>query len=310
LKAHIIVLNYNGIEIMNECIASVLKAARNSKKGCLVTVLDNKSTDESLPWLKSHYPEINIVVADENRVLCSYNKVVESIEEEVVILLNNDIKLDANAVDPLIAFFEDNNDAFFVASKVFDFSGKKYEGNLTRFFFRWGFFGAEAQFKGHERLISSSGLSMQQGFGAFSRVKFVELGGYDDIYLPGRLEDSDICFRAWKRGWKGYYEPESVMLHKGGESFKKDFGIRKTLVMNFKNTYLFICKNLSWEYVVLSLVMALPRNLVFLLKGRPEFFMGFLQSLPRIAEAIRRRDRNREAVYSDKELFEMVKETE
>lgn len=310
MRANIIVLNYNGVEIMRECIPSIVKAAHKSKKGCSVTVLDNNSSDGSVKWLKKEYPEIHIVVASKNRVLCSYNEVVEGIAEEVAILLNNDIKLDINAVDPLIEIFEKNDDVFFAASKVFDFNGKNYEGNLTRFFFKRGIFGAESKFKGHERLIENFGISMQQGFGAFNRRKFIELKGYDDLYLPGRLEDSDICFRAWKRGWKGYYEPNSVMFHKGAESFKKNFGMSKTLVINFRNTYLFMFKNLAWKYVILSLIVALPRSIFFLLKGEPELLVGFLQSVPKIPEAVRRRNRITKAVYSDKELFEMIKSSE
>ncbi|MDD5643867.1 MAG: glycosyltransferase [bacterium] len=304
-NTRIIILNYNGLNIMKECMPSVVEAARNAKPECKVSIIDNSSTDDSVRWLKNAFPSVD-VFESENKVLCSYNDFVRTVREDIVILLNNDVKLDRNCVDPLIGVFEKNPDAFFAASRVFDFSGKKYEGNLTRFFFRGGLFGSEAVFKGFESLYDKPGLSMQQGFGAFDREKFLALGGYDEIYLPGRLEDADICFRAWKRGWKGYYEPSSVMYHKGGETFNSRFGANKSLALNFRNTYVFTVKNLELKYVFLSLVLALPRSLYFLCRLRPENLAGFVHFIPMAAKALKKRKHRFKSGYKDSDLFNMI----
>lgn len=302
MNARIIVLNYNGLDIMKECMPSVVKAAESAKTQCKVSVIDNSSTDGSVNWLKDAFPCVD-VYESENRVLCSYNDFIKTVGEDIVILLNNDIKLDERCIDPLTGVFENRPDAFFVASKVFDFSGRKCEGNLTRFFFRGGLFGSEA--------VSGSssekpGLSMQQGFGAFDRRKFETLEGYDEIYLPGRLEDADICFRAWKNGWKGYYEPSSIMYHKGGESFNRKFGAGKSLVINFRNTYVFTVKNLELKYVLVSLALAIPRSLYFLCLLRPENLIGFIYSIPMMAAAFRKRKHRLKSQYRDRDLFNMV----
>ncbi len=302
MNARIIVLNYNGLDIMRECMPSVVLAAENARAQCKVSVIDNSSTDDSVKWIKVAFPSVEIFES-KNRVLCSYNDFIKTLSEDIVILLNNDIKLDRGCIDPLVGVFENKPDAFFVASKVFDFPGRKCEGNLTRFFFRGGLFGSEAVSGG---CSDKPGLSMQQGFGAFDRRKFMALGGYDDIYLPGRLEDADICFRAWKKGWKGYYEPSSIMYHKGGASFNRRFGASKSLMINFRNTYVFTVKNLELKYVFVSLALAVPRSLYFLCRLRPENLLGFIYFIPMMVGAFRKRKYRFKSRYKDRDLFNMI----
>ena len=52
------------------------------------------------------------------------------------------------------------------------------------------------------------------GFMAVDRNKFVELGGFNRLFYPAYCEDLDLCFRAWRRGWRCIYEPASVVWHR------------------------------------------------------------------------------------------------
>ena len=152
---------------------------------------------------------------------------------------------------------------------------------------------------------------MQGGFGAFHRRKFLELEGYDDLYLPGRLEDADICFRAYKKGWRCLYEPKSVVYHQGGVSFHREFGVQKTLVINARNTFLFMWKNLSDKMLCFQAILWLPVRLLYsLISMRPELFLGFWQALPLWPQARSRRNRLRRegsvAKKTDREIFNQV----
>ena len=197
-KVHIIILNYNGAELLPQCLPSILEAARRSSHPTRVTVLDNHSTDGGLEWARTHGPEARCVVARENRFLVSFNDYLREIDDDIAILLNNDIRVDAGFVGPLVRVFEKHPDAFLASSQVFSFDGKHYEGGRTRARVRWGFFWSNAIFPGHESLQNQEGYTFAAGFGAFHRERFLALGGYDDLYLPGIMEDADLGFRAWR----------------------------------------------------------------------------------------------------------------
>jgi GT2 family glycosyltransferase len=101
-RTHILVLNYNGRGLLGECLPSVLAAASNAPVRCAVSVVDNGSTDGSLEVLERDWPGVR-VWNEPNRGLASFNHVLQRLDEPVVLLLNNDVKLDPNAVGPLLA---------------------------------------------------------------------------------------------------------------------------------------------------------------------------------------------------------------
>jgi len=246
MKCSVIVLNYNGKELLEEYLPSVVEAAGKSRHDCRVIVLDNASGDDSVPFLKKHFPALQVWIAPQNKVLCSYNSLVEELEDDVVLLLNNDIRLEKGHVDPLLAVFEREKDVFFAAS----------HGNRSIARFHWGVLSPEVGYEGREKLMEERGYSLSAGVAVFDRKKFLELGGYDELYLPGRYEDVDLCYRGWKRGWKGYYEPASRQEHYkndiGGASFSKAFDHAATQAMVFRNSLLFTVKNMTDPAILLQ----------------------------------------------------------
>ena len=96
-RTHILVLNYNGRRWLEECLPTILEAADRSPVPCAVTVVDNSSTDGSCERVVVRWPTVGLV-REENLGLASFNRVLARLEEPVVLLLNNDIKLDPGAV--------------------------------------------------------------------------------------------------------------------------------------------------------------------------------------------------------------------
>ena len=301
MSAEIFVLNYNGRAILEECLPSLVLAAEVA--ACPLTVIDNVSTDDSAEFLKKNFPKVPVRVTEKNTVLCAFNDAARTSTADVVFLLNNDLKAEPDFIAPLVKVFEEHPDAFLAGPRAFTFDGKRYEGSLAKMHFRRGFFGAETRFPGHETKIDRPGITMQAGFGAYHRARFLELGGFDDLYLPGTVEDSDLCFRAWKRGWRCYYEPKSRMFHKGQATFSVHFSRTRLRAINQRNLHLFIWKNISgsrfWQYL-----LWLPiRPLFFLLMGRAEFLWGLLWALPRLPRALVRRFRRPVPHLSDGQVF-------
>jgi len=308
MKINIIVLNYNGKDLLAECLPSIVESTKNTRFPAIVTILDNCSTDNSIQFLKENFPEVRIFPAFENRVFCSFLQAAQELDEQIIILLNNDIKVEKGFIDPLAEVFMAHKDVFFVSPKCLKFDKKKFEAAKSRWWIEKGMFRSTCLYPGYEEHIDKQGYNLQTGFGAFSREKFLELNGYDSLFLPGIMEDADLCFRAWRKGYKGYYEPKSIVYHKGQVSFKKAFGEKKIMELAHRNTFLFMWKNLSSARIWISHFFWLPIRLVYaLLSGNPEFISGFLKALPRLPQALSRRRPPCDYVLSDKDLFIIAK---
>jgi GT2 family glycosyltransferase len=280
LSARIVILNYNGLEMLEKCLPSVAEAVRHAKTPTRVTILDNLSADKSEAYVRANFPEMDFVKAPENLVLCSYNDYLKAITGSVAILLNNDIRVDKDFIDPLITKFEEDSAAFLVAPRVMSFDGKSIEAVDTRAGIKFGMFWASARYPGYEAHTMAPSKTFASGFGAFHREKFLQLGGYDPRYFPGIMEDADLCLRAARGGYSLYYEPRSVVYHMGQASFKKAFSDLKREILAYRNTFLFMWKNyLGFRFWAAHLFFLPLRMVWMLLKGRVGFVAGFFEAL-------------------------------
>src|SRR3989338_11125391 len=112
LKPEIFVLNYNGRSLLLECLPSIIEAAKASPLPCPVTVIDNRSSDDSAEIIKTRFPDVRFQVTKKNVVLCAFNKAACASESDIIFLLNNDLKADRNFIEPLLKIFEEHEDAF------------------------------------------------------------------------------------------------------------------------------------------------------------------------------------------------------
>jgi len=274
MTVHLLVLNYNGRPLLAECLPSVLAAAEASRHRCRVAVIDNGSGDDSVAWLREHFPQVQIIRRP-NRGLCSFNDVVPRLEGPAAILLNNDIKLDRHAVDPLVAPLveptpDGRSPCFMTAPLCRLFDGETYEGFKTAVLWRWGLVQATARFAGHEATVSRPGLTASAGAAlAVDCRVFAALGGFDPVYLPGRLEDLDFAFRGYLAGYHARYVPDALAWHQGAGTFGKVFGTAGCERLALRNTLLFQWKNLRHPLCLARQLAALPIRLVFDLARGP-----------------------------------------
>ncbi|MHC4178833.1 MAG: glycosyltransferase family 2 protein [Planctomycetota bacterium] len=266
MLVHLLVLNYNGRRRLAECLPSVLRAAANSSHRCEPAVIDNDSTDDSVAWLSERLPQIR-VIRRLNRGLCSFNDVVPGLEGPVAVLLNNDVKLDPHCIDPLVDPLIPRQPAaasqcFMTAPLCWRFDGRTYEGFRTAVYWRWGLVRATALYPGHQSAIRHSGLTASAGAAlAVDRRRFAELGGFDPVYLPGRLEDLDFAYRGYQAGYHARYVPQSVMYHRGMATFGEVFGGDVCDRLALRNTLLFQWKNLRHPLHWVRQLLGLPLRL-------------------------------------------------
>ncbi len=295
LSCRIIVLNYNRRDLLEKFLPSVVACAKASRHPCRVTVLDNASSDDSVDFVKRRFSEADVVVAGQNKVLCSYNEAVRRFEEEIVILLNNDIQPEKDFVDPLVSIFLEREDAFFAAT----------HGDRSVVAIRWGLVTPDVSHLEGNRLREEPGFAFSAGIAAFDRKKFLELGGFDEMYLPGRYEDVDLCYRGWKKGWRGYYVPQARKFHVGAASFAQTFTPDEIQRMVFRNGILFTVKNITdvalWVRFILMLKL---RLLSAALLGKWFILQGFWDALEKLPEALRsRKEVKRQFVLRDREVI-------
>lgn len=270
----VLVLNHNGRELLAECLPSVLRAARASRHACRVVVIDNASTDDSLAWLNRRYAGIEIV-SRPNRGLCSFNEVLAERHSRVAVLLNNDIKLDRDCLDPLVEPLVQmplvgQSPCFLTAPLCWLFDGQTYEGQKTAVRWRWGLVQATSLFLGHEGAIDEPDLTASAGAAiAVDRQMFLELGGFDPLYLPGRIEDLDFCYRGYLAGWQARYVPAAVAYHRGAATFRQTFSETATKRLALRNTLLFQWKNLRHPWHVLRHAAGLATRLAWDLARAP-----------------------------------------
>jgi GT2 family glycosyltransferase len=285
-RTHILVLNYNGRELLAECLPSIVEAAARAPVPCRVSVVDNGSTDGSLETIAREWPAIELI-REQNLGLASFNAVLARLEEPIVLLVNNDVKLATDAVGPLLRAIDEHEDAFFSAPQCWTFDGRDYEGMRTRVRTRFGLVQGMCRVPGHEALVERPDLTAAAGpVLAVDRAKFLALGGYDPLYFPGRIEDLDLGFRAWMAGWKGYYVPASRAYHRGFGSFGPAFGRSGCDRLAARNTLFFAWKNLRGRRLAAHLAWLPVRLAHALVTGRPTFVLALVEAIARLERVL------------------------
>ena len=297
-------MNYNGRKHLEACLSSALEAARAYGEPCPVVVLDNQSTDPDAAFIRGRFPEVRVEPAPANDILFSYNWLLPRMEEEIILILNNDMRFDRDFIRPLIGHFRDP-EVFAVTARV-----KNWEGTQVTTGRRLGYFHHFWFYKKWEFDVRKPCLTLDAGGGcaAFRRDRVLELGGFDTLFRPGYSEDTDLSYRAWQRGWKVVYEPASVIYHKIGatlgDMLSGDEG-RTRLIR--RNEVLFAVKNCGGTAFLAGYLLFLPfRALRSFFSNRP-LTRGILDALPRIPAALAARFREgpKKAVR-DKEFLRRI----
>jgi hypothetical protein len=280
------VLNYNGIDHLRDCLSTATRAVRRYGRPCPILLVDNRSTDDSVAFARREFPHVEIVTAARNDFLFSLNAVVAARPEDVVIIVNNDMRFDDDFIEPLTAHFGDP-DVFAVGAAILTWDGRTDTvGPRSARLRRWWFY----KWWNYERQERSLTLEACAGAAAYRRTMFVELGGFDDLYRPGYYEDLDLSYRAWGRGWKVVYEPASRAYHKESASMLARYGDSEKARLLYRNHLLFTIKNVGGRTFLPGFFVMLPyRVLSPLLKGYRVPLAGFLRAVPRIPLALRRR---------------------
>ena len=302
---HILVLNHNGRWLVERYLPSVLACAGAARVACRVTVVDNASQDDSVAFIRRRWPEVGVMEMT-NRGLVSFNDAVRRVDEPVVLLLNNDVALAPGCVEQLARAFDDP-DCFLAGPLCWTSSGR-YEGTRSELCFRRGLVHTRLTPGSTDRARRTPGYTASAGAVlAVSRDKFLALGGFDPLFLPGRFEDLDFAFRGWRAGWKACYAPDAQAYHEGSATFGPHFHGSRGAQLDARNALLFAWKHLrDPRYLAAHLLFLGLRLVRAIVAGQADYLRGCADALRRLRQALESGRRSVPPVRSERELFALL----
>ncbi len=248
--ASLVIPNWNGKDLLERFVPSWL-AAIESYPGSEVLVVDNGSFDGSAEWLRANYPQVRLLALEQNLGFGGgSNAGFRAAKNEIVVLLNSDMRVEPDFLQPLLDGFTDDK-VFAVSCQIFlgDKTKRREETGLTQ---AWWQDGALRVTHREDPKADTLFPCFYGGGGscAFDRAKFLSLGGFDELLAPFYLEDTDLGYLGWKRGWKCLYQPASVVHHEHRGTIGKHFSYEQIQAVLQKNFVLFTWKNIhSWRYL-------------------------------------------------------------
>jgi GT2 family glycosyltransferase len=264
--ATVVIPNWNGRDLLEKYLPSVVEALGGNPANELL-VVDNGSTDGSIELLRERFPAARVLALPRNLGFGGgSNAGLRAASNEVVVLLNSDMRVDPGFLAPLLAGFSDEK-VFAVSCQIFFSDPEKLreETGLTQGWWENG--GLRVRHRIDDAIHGLYPCFYGGGGScAFDRRKFLELGGFDEILRPFYLEDTDLGYQAWKRGWKVLYQPASVVYHEHRGTIGRKYSTEIIESVVKKNFLLFTWKNIhawgmlgghfffSWAGAVLSLL--------------------------------------------------------
>ena len=248
-KTSVVILNWNGRKLLEQFLPSVLAHVPGDEYR--VVVADNGSTDDSVAFIEMAYPDVQLIILDKNYGFAGgYNKALQQVDSEYVVLLNSDVETTQGWLETLISFMESHPDVAAVQPKIRSYREREqfeYAGASGGFIDRYGYpfcrgriLAVVEEDKGQYDAV----VPVFWATGAclcIRRKDYFDAGGLDDRFFA-HMEEIDLCWRLNARGRRVMCVPSSVVYHIGGASLSKD-NPRK-MYLNFRNNLLMLYKNI------------------------------------------------------------------
>ena len=246
--ASVVIPNWNGRDLLETYLPSVVRALADNP-GNEIVVVDNGSSDGSVEFVRRHFPNVKLLALEQNLGFGGGSTAgVRAAKNDVVVLLNSDMRVAPDFLAPLLAGFTDER-VFAVSCQILftDPLKRREETGLTQGWWEEG--GLRVGHRVDDQIRDLYPCFYGGGGScAFDRRKFLELGGFDPLLEPFYLEDTDLGYQAWKRGWKVLYQPRSIVYHEHRGTIGKRFTEAQIQAVLEKNFILFTWKNIhEWR---------------------------------------------------------------
>lgn len=209
----IIIPNYNGKDLLAAYLKHTIAAAENAGVEYEIIITDDCSKDDSVDFIRNNYPDIVLIVNSHNRGFSySCNQGLKRAKYELILLLNSDVKLTPGYFERQFRYFE-LSDTFGVMGRIMNVRKNKIEDAARFLNFRGCKLKASKFYYPNDPSGFTPTAYLSGANALIDAKKLREIGGFDEIFSPFYSEDFDLSIRAWRLGWKCYYEHESVCYH-------------------------------------------------------------------------------------------------
>lgn len=249
IKTAVVILNWNGKDLLEQFLPSVVMHTTSEAK---IIIVDNHSTDDSVSFLKQNYSDLELICLDTNNGYAGgYNEALKQIKAEYYVLLNSDVEVSENWIEPVIQLMEKDNQIAAAQPKILSWHNKsmfEYAGAAGGWIDKYAYPFCRGRIfetieKDEGQYDDFADIFWATGACLFVRAEiYHKSGGLDESFFA-HMEEIDLCWRLQNQGLKLKYVPGSVVYHLGGGSLPKD-NPRKTF-LNFRNNLLMMHKNLD-----------------------------------------------------------------
>ena len=293
----VVSLNWNGRKWLEKFLPTVIEKSSMAN----IYIADNASTDNSVNFIEDNFPTVKIIQNQLNEGYAQgYNDALKDLKEKYFVLLNSDIEVTDNWIEPIINLMEENPNISACQPKILDYNNKdsfEYAGasggyidNLGYPFTRGRIFDEiepdNNQYDDVKEIFWASGACF------FVRADhFNEVNGFDNDFFAHQ-EEIDLCWRLKIKGYQIMVHPHSVVYHVGGGTLDDSSPFKTYL--NFRNNLFMLTKNLNFFSLLITLYFRLPLDgiaAVTLLKKKNGFLhllavlrahLVFYVSIPRL----------------------------
>jgi GT2 family glycosyltransferase len=286
VKIAIVILNWNGKKLLEKFLPSIVNFSSEKAE---IFVADNASTDDSIKFIKTFYPSVNIIENSVNGGYAKgYNDALQAVEADIYCLINSDVEVTKNWLSPVLDVFEKNKNVAIIQPKILDYKDKssfEYAGAAGGFIDFFGYPYCRGRVfnsleKDTHQFNDTTEIFWASGACFFIRSEvYHQLEGFDENYFAHQ-EEIDLCWRTNNLGFDIKYVGTSTVFHIGGATLQET-NPHKTY-LNFRNSLLNVVKNVpkKWFLIVVFSRLMLDgiAGIKFLIELRPIHTFAILKA--------------------------------
>lgn len=310
MRIAVVILNWNGKDFLEKFLPSVVQHSELAN----IYVADNASSDDSVAFITKHFPNVNLIENKENFGFAGgYNEALKGLKEEFYVLLNSDVEVTENWLEPMLRLLDSDRTIAACQPKVLKFDLKthfEYAGAAGGFVDKYGFPFCRGRIFDAIEQDDRQYDSVKEVFWATGACMFVrrecynELGGLDADFFA-HMEEIDLCWRAKRAGFKVMVQPGSVVYHVGGGTLSQSNPWKTFL--NFRNGLELLAKNLPSSALFQTLFVRMLFDGVaamnFLVSGKPKDFLAVIHAHFAFYRRLRKTLSKRSGHYETKALL-------
>ena len=275
----VVILNWNGRNYLERFLPSVVAS---NYPNLQVIVADNYSTDDSVAYLREHFPSVQLIINSKNFGFAQgYNEALAKVDADYFVLLNSDVEVPENWIAPVVAMMETNPKIAIAQPKIKQQTNNEYfeyAGAAGGFIDSFGYTFCRGRVfdrveKDEQQYDTDIPVFWASGAALFIKSDaWKEIGGLDgDLFA--HMEEVDLCWRLKNRGYQVYCCTESEVYHVGGGTLDASSPYKNYL--NFRNNLIIMQKNLQLGEAIIKIFIRFWLDLValvqFVLKGKFAF---------------------------------------